>query len=141
MWNKNKLQLQIPLFNDRNVGVVYSKLWILNNTSGKKKIYIKGDLPGGYIFDKLIKNYYVGIITTIIRKKTLLKLDRKFNKEYTHIGDFDLFLRISKISKFIPQLEEQIIEEIRKIITSPSNYRSFLHLDAWLKKNKIVGIY
>jgi carbamoyl-phosphate synthase small subunit len=25
-------------------------------------------------------------------------------------------------------------------ITSPSNYRSFLHLDAWLKKNKIVGL-
>ncbi len=25
-------------------------------------------------------------------------------------------------------------------ITSPSNYRSFLHLDGWLKKNKIVGI-
>ncbi len=25
-------------------------------------------------------------------------------------------------------------------ITDPSNYRSFLHLDAWLKTNKIVGI-
>ena len=25
-------------------------------------------------------------------------------------------------------------------ITSPSNYRSFLHLDAWLKRNKIIGI-
>ena len=25
-------------------------------------------------------------------------------------------------------------------ITDPSNYRAFLHLDAWLKKNKIVGI-
>jgi len=25
-------------------------------------------------------------------------------------------------------------------ITSPSNYRSFLHLNAWLKKNKIIGI-
>ena len=25
-------------------------------------------------------------------------------------------------------------------ITSPSNYRSFQHLDAWLKRNKIVGI-
>ena len=25
-------------------------------------------------------------------------------------------------------------------ITNPSNYRSFLHLDTWLKKNKIVGI-
>ncbi len=25
-------------------------------------------------------------------------------------------------------------------ITSPSNYRSFQHFDAWLKKNKIVGI-
>ena len=29
---------------------------------------------------------------------------------------------------------------INSEITSPSNYRSFLHLDAWLKKNKIVGI-
>ena len=25
-------------------------------------------------------------------------------------------------------------------ITSPSNYRSFQHLDTWLKKNKIIGI-
>ena len=25
-------------------------------------------------------------------------------------------------------------------ITEPSNYRSFLHLDSWLKRNKIVGI-
>ena len=25
-------------------------------------------------------------------------------------------------------------------ITSPSNYRSFQHLDSWLKKNKIIGI-
>ena len=25
-------------------------------------------------------------------------------------------------------------------ISSPSNYRAFLHLDAWLKKNRIVGI-
>ncbi len=25
-------------------------------------------------------------------------------------------------------------------ITSPSNYRSYQHLDAWLKKNKIIGI-
>ena len=29
---------------------------------------------------------------------------------------------------------------INSEITSPSNYRSFTHLDAWLKKNKIVGI-
>ena len=29
---------------------------------------------------------------------------------------------------------------INSEITSPSNYRAFFHLDAWLKKNKIVGI-
>jgi len=29
---------------------------------------------------------------------------------------------------------------INSEITSPSNYRSFQNLDAWLKKNKIVGI-
>ena len=29
---------------------------------------------------------------------------------------------------------------INSEISSPSNYRSFQHLDAWLKKNKIVGI-
>ena len=29
---------------------------------------------------------------------------------------------------------------INSEITSPSNYRAFLHLDGWLKKNKIIGI-
>ena len=29
---------------------------------------------------------------------------------------------------------------INSEITDPSNYRSLLHLDSWLKKNKIIGI-
>ena len=34
--------------------------------------------------------------------------------------------------------QEELI--INSEITDPSNYRSLLHLDSWLKKNKIVGI-
>ena len=55
-WEKNKLELQIPLFNDSKVGVVYGNIFILNEKLNKKKILLKGKKPRGYILDDLLKN-------------------------------------------------------------------------------------
>ena len=66
-----------------------------------KKIYIKKKLPSGKVYDKLIENYNIGILTTIIRKSFLFDLDKKFNDKFMIIGDYDLFLRLSKISTFV----------------------------------------
>ena len=94
LWDKKKLEKQIKLFKDPEVGVVYGNLFV---QKGKKKIiYHKKNLKEGYIYSELIKNYNIGILTTIIRKKILYKEKIFFNKEYNIIGDFDLFLKLSK---------------------------------------------
>ena len=64
------------------------------------KLFSKKKLPSGKIYNQLINNYNVGILTTVIRKKFYEKLEKKFDNRYSIIGDFDLFLRLSKICCF-----------------------------------------
>ena len=41
IWEKNKLELQVPLFKDSKISLVYSNLWITKQNLEKKKIFIK----------------------------------------------------------------------------------------------------
>ena len=100
LWDKDKLELQIPYFNNPDVGVVFSNLWILNKDIKKKKLYSNKKLPRGNIYNNLIKNYNVGMLTTVIRKDFYSKLKKKFDERFSIIGDFDLFLRLSKLYGF-----------------------------------------
>ena len=94
LWDKKKLEKQIKLFKDPRVAVVYGNLIIQKNK--KKKIYINNIIKEGYIYRDLIKNYNIGIVTAVIRKKILLKEKILFNNRYNIIGDYDLFLKIAK---------------------------------------------
>ena len=60
----------------------------------RKKLY-RGD-----VYNELINNYNIGILTAIIRKKNYEELKKKFDERFSIIGDFDLFLRLSKLCKF-----------------------------------------
>ncbi len=55
--------------------------------------YKLGSLPSGYIAQKLLDDYRVGFITTMM-KKTLFK-KYKFKQKYDIIGDFDFIINIS----------------------------------------------
>ena len=100
LWSNDKLKMQMGFFDNSEVGLVYSNLWIIKNNMNQKKIYTKKDLPHGFIYDDLIKNYNIGILTVVLRKKFYLKLKKKFDKRFLIIGDFDLFLRLSKLCIF-----------------------------------------
>ena len=82
-WSLNKLELQIKLFTDPSVQLVYGN-FLVNNFKKKSVIYgiparkIKPNkkaimydfnLPSGYILDYLIKEYVVGMMTIMIRKE------------------------------------------------------------------------
>ena len=54
----------------------------------------KSLLPEGRITDRLLKDYVIAILTVMIDRNLLLK--NKFNQNYEIIGDFDLFLNLSK---------------------------------------------
>ena len=94
-WLPNKLEKQIPLFDNPDVGLVYGNLWRLFEKKNKKEIYRKKILPTGMISDELLHDYVIGSPTYVIRKKSLDGLDYHFNKHFHIIGDFDLNLRLA----------------------------------------------
>ncbi len=99
-WEKDKLEKQIKLFENKNVGVVYGNLWIYNEKLKKKKIFSKKKLLKGKIFEKIFSDYKIGVITSVIRKEILNQNNISFENSYNHIGDFDLFIKLSKICEF-----------------------------------------
>ncbi len=94
-WSTDKLEKQIPLFKDSNVGLVYGNLWRFFEKKNKKKIYRKKILPTGMILNELMYDYVIGSPTYVIRKKSLESLEYCFNKNFHIIGDFDLNIRLA----------------------------------------------
>ena len=93
-WVSNKLELQVPCFDDPNVALVYGNYWIHNN---KKDKYIKRYrrvLPSGNILRYLLKDYVVGLLTIIVRKKAYLTLEKQFDSRFPMSGDFDFVIRL-----------------------------------------------
>ena len=136
LWDKRKLELQIHYFKNPDVGVVFSNLWMLKKNKEKKKLYIKKKLPRGNIYNELIKNYNVGILTVIIRKSFYLKLKKKFDDRFSIIGDFDLFLRLSKICMFESIQEPLAFYRLHgKNLSTLNKFKEIKEFEIWLKEN------
>ena len=137
LWKKNKLELQVDLFKNPEVGVVFSNLWMIKKNMQNKKLYSTEKLPSGSIYDQLIKNYNVGIITAVINKKFYLKLKKKFDERFSIIGDFDLFLRLSKICLFAsiqdPLASYRLHGKNLSIIDKEKEIQEF---ELWIEENK-----
>ena len=125
-WEKEKLHLLVPLFNDEHIGVVYSNQWMLNDNTKKKKKRKKGNLPSGDISSKIISEQPATINTALIKKSEYFNLEEGFDKNYQIIGDYDFFVRISKNCLFNCS---------QKPLTF---YR--LHKDNFTKKNRDIEI-
>lgn len=137
LWEKNKLELQINEFKSSNVGVVFSNCWILKKNKSKK-IYINKTLPSGNIFNELVNNYNVGILTTIIRKDFFLKLTKRFDDRFTIIGDYDLFLRLSKICLFQAIQEPLATYRLHdKNFSNLNKQKEIEEIEIWLKENNL----
>ena len=94
-WDTKKLEKQMSCFNDPDVGLVYGNFWYVDEENGIQYISHRNLLPSGYLTDDLLKNYCVGLLSIIIRKKAYEALNYGFDSSYHIIGDFDITLRIS----------------------------------------------
>ncbi len=101
LWHKDKLSKQVTYFEEKNVGLVCSNFIFLNEMNNKVKLWHKNKINSGYVLDDLLKEYFIGLPTVIIRKKALQNLNNLFNPKYNIIGDFDLFVRIAQNWKVI----------------------------------------
>ena len=94
-WLANKLEKQIPLFSDPEVGVVYGNFYNFYEKQNKIKIFKKKNLPTGMVLKDLLRDYPIGSPTYVIRKKSMEKLNYRFNNHLHIIGEFDLIVRLS----------------------------------------------
>ena len=98
VWLPLKLEKQLPLFEDPEVGIVISDTLFFNETT-EKQLYAGEYPPTGWVFDRLMLSYYVSLETLIIRKSAVSSLPRAFDPDFSFIADFDLVVRLSRICK------------------------------------------
>ena len=98
-WDENKLEKQIKLFEDNEVGFSCTNSWIINERKSKKKHVAFKNIYSGEVLKQLFEKDFITMSSLIVRKSTIKKLDFVFNPQYEIIGDFDLVIRLSIISK------------------------------------------
>jgi len=98
-WFKSKLKVQINyLKKNKQVNLLYTNLFVLNEKNKTKKLYFNKSMPSGMITQHLLDDYKLGILTVLVDKKFFKQ--KRFNKKYNIIGDFDFFIKLSLKEKF-----------------------------------------
>ena len=137
LWIKNKLELQIPYFNNLDVGVVFSNVWLIKKDKKKKTLLMKKKMASGNIYDELIDNYSIIIVTTVIRKKLYLKSKKKFDERFSIVGDFDLFTRLSKMCLYESIQEPLAFYRLHgKNFSTINKEKEIEEFELWMRENK-----
>ena len=105
IWLPKKLEKQVPLFETPEIGIVICDTFFFNEKT-EKALYGNKPPITGSVFEKLMTNYFVSSETIVFRMSTALKLPRAFDPDFNFISDFDLVVRLSRISKlaFCPEV-------------------------------------
>jgi glycosyltransferase involved in cell wall biosynthesis len=135
-WIKDKLKKQVSFIKkNKNIKIIYSNFFIFNQKNKKKYLKTKKNLLSGMITKKIIDNYNIGILTTMIKKDIFNKF--KFNPKYQIIGDFDFFIKLSLRYPFYAIQEP--LAYYRDHTQNFSKKKSNLYiqeLKIWIKSNK-----
>ena len=136
-WESNKLKKQIKLFSNKKIGIAYGNMWIRSENNNRSKVYWKKKLPEGFIYNELIKNYCIGIISVMIKKEIMTGKNKIFNERFNHIGDFDLFLKLSKKYKFAAVQSPVATYRIHgKNLSFIKRKNEIKELNDWVKQNR-----
>lgn len=127
IWLPNKLEHQIPLFEDNSVGLVYSSISLFYEDYNIS--YDTTPQKEGRIYkDMLIKNYIGGTVSVVIRKKSLeaLNTEEMFDLNFPAREEYDLWIRLSKTCK-VKYVSEPLVvayyrNNISRISTNVNNY-------------------
>lgn len=134
-WKKNFLKLFLKKIKEKNCKIVFSKYLIKNENKNKLYLPYKKKLPEFYNTQNLLDNYLVSVNAIMIKKEIFNKY--KFDNNYNIIGDFDLFLRLSKKFNFYIIDKPLVVYRIHKSNFSHKLNIHLLELKKWLKKDSI----
>ena len=133
-WIKGKLKKQINFIKkNKNVNFVFSNLFVYNQKTKKSNLYFKYLMPSGKITQNLLNDYKLGIPSVLMSKKFFE--NKKFNKRYNIIGDFDFFLNLSLKENFYCIQEPLAYYRIHGDNFSKKIDIYVKEVDHWLKVN------
>jgi len=134
-WHKDKLTKQVEMVNKKNSNFIFTNYYILKKKN-KKKCFRKKP-PSGFVTRHILKSNFIPIVTVMFKKKLLKKFKLNFNNKYNIIGDFDLFIKLSKYVKFDyihqPLANYRLHEKNYSKKNSNSYYKELMF---WYKKNR-----
>lgn len=145
-WDTNKLAMQVPLFEDKEVGLVYANFWLVDERKGKNKfakVAHHGILPEGKVVNQLLEEYVIGMLTMVLRRRAIEGFDEVFDTRYHIISDFDLAIRLAvdwKLACVQKPVASYLFHGNNLSILKASIW--FKELELWLvemKKDQIIG--
>lgn len=99
-WLTDKLEKQVRLFKARpDVDFIYANYYVQDMIKKKSTPAIKRVQPEGNIFEHLLYEYSIGILTVMVRIERLNELDALFDLNLSLAEDYELFMRILFTSK------------------------------------------
>lgn len=96
VWMPDKLEKQVRLFDDPEVGLAFSDAYFFNEKGIIKQIYKTRPYKTGFCFGPLLEDYFIVMVTSVLRKKALDGLDHWFDSRFNMIEEYDLFLRVAQ---------------------------------------------
>lgn len=94
-WYPEKIEMQVPLFDDPEVGFVCSNYWIVKEKKGTRKLFRKRAIPHGWVLNDLLMDYPVGVLTLVLRRAAFDTLPGGCDPRFHVIGDMDLVVRLA----------------------------------------------
>lgn len=99
-WTNSKLEKQMNIFKDnKEVGVVYSGIIINSENNARDKVIFTPKEQGD-ILHQLLKSNCVGTTSAVIVKSELIKKEMGFDASLPSCQDWDLWIRLAKITKY-----------------------------------------
>lgn len=95
VWLPRKLERQMPLFGDPEVGLVYCDALIFNNAGDEKRMFSYRRFATGHCFEILLVDYFMSMQTVVLRRSALEQESHWFDPRFNAIEEADLFRRIA----------------------------------------------
>ena len=93
-WLRHKLEKQMSMMAQSDIGLVYCRNIIMIDIEGVKKLYMK-KFYSGWVFEKLIMENFIGSTSFPLIKKECFQECGLFNVEFQSAQDYEMWLRIS----------------------------------------------
>ncbi len=128
LWEKEKLKSQIRIFDNKEVGIVFTNT-VYFSQKRKENLY---SLNKNFEVNTnlLITNYPLSLNSIMIDINKLKNLEYHFDETYNHICDFDLMVRLSAITK---------VKYLKKSLSAwriHENNESFIRKELFNKEKK-----